>query len=168
MVVEKEEDVEGAIALFEKTLLKKVLVVSQTTYSLHVFEKCVKKIEQLIPPNVFLEVKNTICATTEMRQKEAQELSKKVDRVIVIGGKNSSNTLKLFEICSQNCSFTQLIQNEEELVGRIPSSEVIGIVAGASTPQESIEAVVLRIKELETEDISTRKLKNFIETKAIT
>ena len=90
-------------------------------------------------------MKNTICRTTELRQKETEELSKNVDTMIIIGGKNSSNTKKLYEVAKKNCEDTILIETVEEL--QLPNSiEKIGVMAGASTPKESIEEVMTYLK----------------------
>ena len=83
-----------------------------------------------------------------MRQKETEELSKKVNYMIIIGGKNSSNTKKLYEIAKKNCENSICIETKEEMnIDEIKQFEKIGIMAGASTPQESINEVVEKIKE---------------------
>ena len=77
---------------------------------------------------------DTICKTTILRQKEAEELSKKCDLVIVIGGKESSNTKKLYDICSKNAE-TILVESENDVPKKICNNKKrIGIIAGASTP----------------------------------
>ena len=76
---------------------------------------------------------------------ETKELSKKVDMMIIIGGKNSSNTKKLYEIALENCGEAICIENYKELENmqnEIKNAKKIGIMAGASTPQKSIEEVV--------------------------
>ena len=80
-----------------------------------------------------------------MRQKETEELSKKVDTMIVIGGKNSSNTKKLYEIANKNCAHTILVETAQELK-KEEMGERVGIMAGASTPKESIEEVIKFLK----------------------
>ena len=100
--------------------------------------------------NMGIEVKydKTICMATEIRQNEANELSKQADYVIIIGGKNSSNTKKLFEIASKNCDSIQFIENEKELdLTKIQSGNFakILLLAGASTPDESINATKAKI-----------------------
>ena len=75
-------------------------------------------------------------------------MAKKVDSMIVIGGKNSSNTKKLYEIAKQYCKTVLLIENETELVfGKIQSTDRVGIMAGASTPKESIKKVVEKLEK---------------------
>ena len=140
-IFEEEDDVEEALAIFQKSNSKKLLLISQTTFSLEKFYSIEKRIQKTIKEDICFVVKNTICKATELRQKETEELSKKVDTMIVIGGKNSSNTRKLYEIAKKHCNNTILIENVKELKG-IEGAEKIGIMAGASTPKESIEEVV--------------------------
>ncbi len=93
-------------------------------------------------------VEDTICSSTENRQKEAAELAKTCDAMVVIGGKNSSNTNKLFFICKSGCKNVQIVESKEEIaVEKLPINGIIGIVAGASTPQRSIREVITRMNE---------------------
>ncbi len=140
-VIEKEEEVSKAMELFEKSMKKKLLLISQTTFSLERFYNIEKMIQKEIRDDVDFVVKNTICRTTELRQKEIEELSKKVDTMIIIGGKNSSNTKKLYEVAKKNCDHTILIEGVQELE-IADKIERVGIMAGASTPKESIDEVV--------------------------
>ena len=126
--------------------MKKLLVISQTTYSLEKFNIIEEIIKNELPKDVELVIRNTICKATEIRQKETEEIAKDVDYMIVIGGKNSSNTKKLYEIAKSNCSKAILIENYKELeIEKIPDDARVGIMAGASTPQESIENVIEKI-----------------------
>ena len=85
---------------------------------------------------------NTICDATNVRQTEADELSRRAELMIVIGDKHSSNSKKLFEICKANCTDTYFIQELNDIVGRLPKvSGLVGITAGASTPKYIIEEV---------------------------
>ena len=143
--IEKEDDVIDAMHVFENTKKKKLLLISQTTFSLEKFNQFQKMIETKLQEDIVFVVKNTICRTTELRQKETEELSKKVDTMIIIGGKNSSNTKKLYEIAKKNCDDTILIETVEELQIEDSISKV-GIMAGASTPKESIEEVIEFLK----------------------
>lgn len=140
-VIEKEEDVSKALEMFEISKRKKLLLISQTTFSLERFYNIEKMIQSEIREDVDFIVKNTICRTTELRQKETEELSKKVDMMIIIGGKNSSNTKKLYEVAKKNCNDTILIESVQELDIKDKIGKV-GIMAGASTPKESIDEVV--------------------------
>ena len=119
---------------------KKICIVSQTTFNLNKFNNLVEILRNLRYSS--LDVLNTICNATEERQTEARELSARCNAMIVIGGKNSSNTQKLFEICKGECSNTFFIQKLVDLdIRRLPSSGCLGITAGASTPNILIEEV---------------------------
>ena len=129
------EDFENLNMSFEK----KIGIVSQTTFNYDKFQELVEKIEQ---KGYDICAKNTICSATEERQKEAVEISKKVDAMIVIGGKSSSNSRKLYEICKSNCENTYFIQTEKDLdLSVLQSIDDVGITAGASTPKKIIEEV---------------------------
>ena len=85
---------------------------------------------------------NTICNATEERQRAAKELAKRADVMIVIGGKHSSNTRKLYDICSSECANTYYIQTLDDLSLVLPTTvRLVGITAGASTPNKLIEEV---------------------------
>lgn len=141
-VIENEEMLETAIHQFNLAKIKKLLLISQTTFSVEKFSRIKDKITNLISKDVDFIVKNTICPATKIRQEEVAELSKQVDKMIIIGGKNSSNTKKLFEVAKKFCENSICIENERELdLGFFKETDKVGIMAGASTPQESIEAV---------------------------
>ena len=149
-IISDLDEVEEAIEKFKKSGSNKILIISQTTYSLKKFDEIVKKITDNISENIEIKVKNTICLATELRQKETEEISKQVDYMIVIGGKNSSNTTKLYEICLKNCKNSIHIEDEKELkIEEILKYNKIGIVAGASTPQETIDNVINLLKSKE-------------------
>lgn len=149
-IISDFEEVDLAIKEFEKSNIKELLIISQTTFSLTKFDKIVEAIENGIQKDVKLEIKNTICLATELRQKETEEISKQVEFMIVIGGKNSSNTTKLYEICLKNCSNVIHIEDEKELeVEKILQYQKVGIVAGASTPKASIDKVINLLKNKE-------------------
>ena len=143
-IIENEDDVENAIEDFEKTNLKDILVISQTTFSVEKFNNIVSKLEENIDRDkVNLVINKTICNATRLRQEEAEVISKKVDLMIVIGGKNSSNTKKLYEIAIKNSKKAILVESKEELLKEnFNGYDKIGITAGASTPKESIEEVI--------------------------
>ena len=128
---------------FNEKLSGKVCVVSQTTEKEENWDKTINNLSI----NTYDDLKsfNTICAATEERQKSVYELSKKVDIMIIIGGKNSSNTKKLYEVAIENCKKALCIETYKELENSqndIKNANTIGIMAGASTPQKSIEEVV--------------------------
>ena len=120
-------------------------VVVQTTFRQAKFDKI---LEILQDRGVNMEIHNTICSATEKRQTEAEELSKTVDKMIVIGGKNSSNTQKLVEICAKNCGNTVHIETICDLVlNNFGKDDKIGITAGASTPPAIMKEVVVTMSE---------------------
>ena len=146
-VIETEEDVPSAIESLKTSSMKKLLVILQTTYSVERFKKIEELIKENIPENIKLVIKNTICRATELRQKETEEIAKKVDYMIIIGGANSSNTKKLYEIGKANCKNCVCVETVDELdLDTIRKNEKVGVMAGASTPQELIEEVVNILK----------------------
>lgn len=146
-IIEDENDIEKSIDALKTSKLKKVLIIAQTTYNVRKFDNIENIIKEKIEKQVEIVIKNTICRATELRQKETEELSKQVDCMIVIGGKNSSNTTKLYEIAKKNCNSTFHIETVDELnIAEIKKYNNIGIMAGASTPKESIEEVIKSIK----------------------
>ncbi len=118
---------------------KEICIVSQTTFNYNKFQYIVEIFQRKV---YNVSVANTICNATEERQKEAREIASSVDAMIVIGGKHSSNTKKLFEICKEECANTYFIQTLDDLHLELPKSvELVGITAGASTPNNIIEEV---------------------------
>ena len=116
-----------------------ICLVSQTTFNKCKFYKLVEILQKKV---YSITTVNTICSATDQRQKEAREIASKVDAMIVIGGRHSSNTRKLYEICSDECRDTRLIQTRDDLSSGFTDSDVcIGITAGASTPHYIIEEV---------------------------
>lgn len=124
----------------ESDIPKKVCVVSQTTEKIKNWENLIKNLSTKVKELLAF---NTICAATEVRQKSANEISKGVDSMIIIGGKNSSNTAKLYQIAKDNCDNTIHIENAKELPKDfINNSKKIGVTAGASTPDWIIREVL--------------------------
>ena len=141
MVISLEEELDILYEEVLKTNLKKVYVVSQTTFNLKKFEELSLLLKDKFK-DFDLKIDNTICKATELRQKEVEELSKDNDVIIVVGGKNSSNTKKLYDISSKNCKRVYHIENVLELENEVFGNELnIAIVAGASTPKKIINEV---------------------------
>lgn len=121
------------------------IVVSQTTFSTKEWEKCVKKINLLYTNALIFD---TICNATEERQAEALLLSQKSDMMIIIGGRQSSNTAKLKAVCESNC-LTYLIESANELLDiDFCGFDSIGVTAGASTPYSIIKEVLKTMSEI--------------------
>ncbi|MBR1803268.1 MAG: 4-hydroxy-3-methylbut-2-enyl diphosphate reductase [Clostridia bacterium] len=144
-IIENEQEIPKAIEYFQKSQKEKLLIISQTTYHLENFEKIVKTIQQQLQGIPKIVIKNTICNATRLRQEETAELASRVDCMIIIGGKNSSNTNKLYQVACQHCKKVEFIEEAKELIKKIPAikgHQKIGIMAGASTPQNSIDEVI--------------------------
>lgn len=122
-----------------------VLLVSQTTYNKAVFEECAGLARELLK-NV--KIASTICDATARRQEEARELAKSADVMVIVGGKHSSNTLKLSQVCGEHCR-TVLVETAAELDKKdFEGAHIIGISAGASTPAYIIKEVQQTMSEL--------------------
>lgn len=133
-----------------KNLEKKLAIVAQTTYNILIWGECLK----VIPKDENILVFDTICNATSQRQSDAALLSKEVDVMIVVGGKNSSNTIKLYNVCSENCP-SYHIENADELYSlNLKNAEKIGITAGASTPAYIIKEVQNTMAEILEDDIN--------------
>ena len=144
-IIEGLEDVENAVEEFKKSKLDNAVILAQTTISLEKFNKIVEELKKHIEN---IEVKNTICASTKQRQEETEEISKKVDCMIIVGGKHSSNSNKLYELAKKNCKNVFFVETKEELeLEKIKSFKSLGIMAGASTPQKSVSEIVDIIEE---------------------
>lgn len=149
-IINSEEDLESI-----KEGMGKICVVSQTTYNEDRWYSIINKIVKLSKEIL---IYNTICNATELRQREARELSKKADVMIVIGGKESSNTKKLYEICSGICSSTQLIETADELdMDKIGKEVCVGVTAGASTPEYIISEVINKLSSYGDAEVSRKE-----------
>ena len=127
--------------------LDEALVVAQTTITHDLWDEIVTVLRERI---VNLELFNSICDTTQKRQKEAVELAKKSDIILVVGGKHSSNTEKLYKLCKNNCQKTYYIDNIAELpLENVTNHDIISIVAGASTPDRLIREVKTLMSDVE-------------------
>lgn len=123
-----------------------VTVVSQTTFNEKIFKKCCIFLKKVCTNAI---VFDTICNATALRQQEADELSRVNDVMIVIGGRHSSNTSKLFSVCAANCEKTFLIETADELKAVwFKNAKSIGVVAGASTPARIIKEAIKTMSEI--------------------
>ena len=124
---------------------KNVCIVSQTTFNYNKFKDLVEILSKKRYDNTvlnILNILNTICYATEERQREAKSIAGEVDTMLVVGGRHSSNTQKLFEICKKECENTYYIQTPVDLDSDMfQCSSYVGITAGASTPKKIIEEV---------------------------
>lgn len=141
-VVGNEAELRKLLENHSELEIKPIGIAAQTTFHTREWENCLKTLKKVCTNAA---VFATICNATAKRQQEAEALAQKCDRMIVIGGKNSSNTAKLRDICAAHCE-TYLIERADELP-EFPSGLSIGITAGASTPASIIKEVLLPMTE---------------------
>ncbi|MBO4562501.1 MAG: bifunctional 4-hydroxy-3-methylbut-2-enyl diphosphate reductase/30S ribosomal protein S1 [Clostridia bacterium] len=149
LFVRRAEDVDALKTAGEESGF---CLVSQTTFDLKEFERIAYRMRELFPDAVIF---NTVCSTTEERQKEAAEISSKCDVMLVLGDMHSSNTQKLAEICSNRCKKVKRIANINDFpidFFRI-NGIIAGVVAGASTPDSLIREVITRMSELDKANV---------------
>ena len=150
-VFKDEDQLKSFFSKNYKNLEKKLAIVAQKTYNILIWGECLKVIPK-DDENIL--VFDTICNATSQRQSDAALLSKEVDVMIVVGGKNSSNTIKLYNVCSENCP-SYHIENADELYSlNLKNAEKIGITAGASTPAYIIKEVQNTMAEILEDDIN--------------
>jgi 4-hydroxy-3-methylbut-2-enyl diphosphate reductase len=126
---------------------KKYCLVSQTTFNTDTFKEILETIDEYNFSNI--EVYNTICDATRKRQEACVELASKCDVMLIIGGKNSSNTKKLYELSKKVCPDTFLIENYKEIpYNYIDKNTIVGVSAGASAPDWIIEEVIKMLENL--------------------
>ena len=153
-IIISDEDMANKLDFIDK----ECILVSQTTFSAEKF----KNIEKIIKNKCkIVEIFDTICYTTRDRQREVVEIAKKADTMLVIGGLNSSNTLKLYELAKEYCKISYLISSIADLSKVVNNSTVIGVTAGASTPKELIMEVInimsdtqVKSKEMLNEEVA--------------
>lgn len=140
IVLESVEEAENLYISKDKA----ISLVSQTTFNHKKFNSIVEIFKE---KGYNITVYNTICNATEERQKEAASIAKQVDAMIVIGGKNSSNTQKLYDISKNECANTYYIQTSSDMdYSLLESINNVGITAGASTPNNIIEEVSKNVR----------------------
>jgi len=139
LIVSDERDAENLDYSDER-----ICAVAQTTFRQSRYDAIFETLKKKF---AFALKFDTICNATVERQTEAAELSKVADAMVVIGGWNSSNTQKLYEICRQNCPQTYLIENADELPS-LNNIKTVGITAGASTPDWVIKEVILHMEDM--------------------
>ena len=140
--------------LYKMDFTEKIpILCSQTTENLELFEKIKKNLKKLCTNAIFFD---TICSVTENRQNEAIAIAKNSDAMIIIGGRESSNTRKLYELCKAECPNSLWIESAEELLADFPDpAKCVGITAGASTPDGIITEVIKKVMENKEMDFET-------------
>ena len=114
-IIEIEDDILEGIDILKSYNLKDVLIISQTTFSVALFDKITNSIKEILGSQFNIVIEKSICNSTDVRQKEALELSKTVPLMIIVGGKNSSNTKKLYEVSKINLKNVIHVETKEEL-----------------------------------------------------
>lgn len=146
IILEEAEEIDNIISLFKSSKKDKIAVISQTTFSMSKFDRLVEELISKLE-GYEVNVDNTICSATELRQKETSKLAEEVDAMIIIGGKNSSNTKKLYELASSKCKSTFIVETALDLDVNMSVYNKVGVMAGASTPKESIDEVINYLKK---------------------
>ena len=136
---------ESEVAALPK--LRNPLVVSQTTIKAKTFFDTADAIRSKTDDKV--EIVNTICSATRDRQDAARALAGMVDAFYIIGGRHSSNSVKLLAVCKEQCEKSFLIETEDEIdPADIAGAERVGVTAGASTPEWLIQKIVKHLEDL--------------------
>ncbi len=141
-----EESLEFLLKSHQNLKEKPLCVVAQTTFNEEIWKKCEKILKKYCTnASIF----GTICNATSMRQSESSKLSQTCDAMVVIGGRHSSNTGKLYDVCKENCENTQQIETAAELdFTMFEGANTVGVVAGASTPAAIIKEVIKTMSEI--------------------
>ena len=151
-----QEELQELFSIIPQKNYKTIKIVAQTTFDLKEWEKSLKSFK-----NVYTNTKifDTICNATSIRQREAANISKSVDLMFVIGDKHSSNSFKLYSICSSNCENTFFIETADELpLEMVKKADSIGVTAGASTPARIIKEVLDKMSEVNTSSVNENEL----------
>ncbi|HOV70074.1 MAG TPA: 4-hydroxy-3-methylbut-2-enyl diphosphate reductase, partial [Clostridia bacterium] len=143
IVVNSPEDVESI-----QPSQKPYCIVAQTTTVKEKWDELIRKILKRLPNS---EIFCTICSATSNRQREAVRIAKLADTMLVIGGRNSSNTRKLVSICREYCEKTYAVEHIDDIPD-IPTEDIVGITAGASTPEWLIKEVISKMNEKISQD----------------
>ena len=146
-ILEDKNGIEEVVDLFKDSDKDKIAIISQTTYSMIKFEELVDILKNMLS-DYEVKVDNTICSATELRQRETSKLAEEVDAMIIIGGKNSSNTKKLYELASTKCKNTYIVETINDLNVDMSCHDIVGVMAGASTPKDSIDDVVYYLESV--------------------
>ena len=151
-----QEELQELFSIIPQKNYKTIKIVAQTTFDLKEWEKSLKSLK-----NVYTNTKifDTICNATSIRQREAANISKSVDLMFVIGDKHSSNSFKLYSICSSNCENTFFVETADELpLEMVKKADSIGVTAGASTPARIIKEVLDKMSEVNTSSVNENEL----------
>lgn len=146
IIFEDREEIDNVIEVIRKSGTSKILIVSQTTFSVDKFNCYIEKMEKKIHFNLQIKIVNTICDTVKKRQEETREIAKNSELMIIIGGKNSSNTIKLYDEAILGCNNAMIVETKEDLyMNYVRRFNRIGVMAGTS--KESIEEIINILKK---------------------
>lgn len=140
LIIEDFEDIDKNIEIINGSSMNKIYIVSQTTFNADKYDKLVDYLKKITEKDIIID--KTICDATSKRQNETKELSKKVNTMIIVGGKKSSNTKELELIAKEYCSNVLLVQNKDDINIENIIGENVGIMAGASTPNVIVDEIV--------------------------
>ena len=144
-IISDFDDIDECYNEYLKQDKKEIYIISQTTYSSVKFDEIVNIIKNKF--NADITVNKSICNATEKRQKEVIELSKKVDNMIIVGGKNSSNTKELYNLAAKHCLNVFLYQTYKDIDTKFNLNSTIGVMAGASTPDSIVKEIIKYLKK---------------------
>lgn len=160
VIIEEEKDIQVALSKIKGKDVKKIDIIAQTTFSVEKFNILYEEIIQRLPAGIDINVHQTICHATKLRQEETEKMAKAVELMVIIGGKNSSNTKKLYDIALKICRNAILVENTEDLyLNYIARFKKIGVMAGASTPQNMIKEVVNILEKTQTKGYIHERIK---------
>jgi 4-hydroxy-3-methylbut-2-en-1-yl diphosphate reductase len=128
--------------------LRNPLVVSQTTIKVKTFFDTAEAIKSKTDDDV--QIVNTICSATKDRQEAARALAGMVDAFYIIGGRHSSNSVKLLGVCKEQCEKSFLVETEDEIdLKDLVGAKTVGVTAGASTPEWLIQKIVSHLRSID-------------------
>lgn len=157
-VFSNETELENILEKHDFFASSSVCVVAQTTSNTQIWTKCIEILKKVCTN---ASIYDTICSATLSRQQEAVELAAESDLMLIIGARHSSNTAKLFKICS-GCCRSHLIETADEIpVEEVKKASFIGITAGASTPADVIKEVVSTVSEIMSENFEAMLEESF-------
>lgn len=142
-ILQEKEEIDAIVEKIKESGTKQVVIFCQTTFSLEKFEQFIDLLERKVDYTIKMEINNTICDATKLRQEETKEIARKSELMVIIGGKNSSNTTKLYEIALNWCGNAMHVETPEDLyMNYVKRFVKIGVMAGASTSKESIDEIM--------------------------
>lgn len=152
-IIENLEDINVAVEEITKKNIRNITVFAQTTFSMENFDQYTRIIKSKIPKDSNIEINKTICDSTKLRQIETSEIAKQVELMIILGSKRSSNTNKLYDIAVKECRNAMIVEDMQDLyLNYIRRFKKVGVMAGATTPQDMIDEVLETLKNTETEN----------------